>query len=448
MKNKKIISFIIALLLISVLSLSACKKNVIQDNTEVFTFALRGEEYAITSYTGTKSEITLPTEHNGKPVTTIAETAFAYSNISKVIVSEGIKTIGDAAFSNSYGLYYIYIPRSITTIGENIFNLCSSLNQIEVHKDNKNFTSIDKNLYTKDAKTLLYYCINNGLTEFNVPEGTEKITPFVFNSSSIEKIMLPSTLKEVGEGAFTESSINEIIVSPNNTLFSSNDGILFSDNASILVCYPPKKSKDQDIHLVSGIKKINDYAFADTTFERLFLSDGIEEIKNHAFMRSHMREISIPSSVRTIGPLAFGDCINLYNIDVHINNQHYQDISGNLLNKTGTIFITYTIGKEEGTFSVPRGVNEIAKDAFFQANHLQEIEIPDTVNKIDNFALYSRYLRKIIINSNVPPIIYESTFYPPPNYYIYVPDGNSENYKNYNEIWQELSDYILEFYEL
>lgn len=74
------------------------------------TFALdaAGTEYAVTGYTGENTDIVLPYEYNGLPVTKIAASAFEKSNLTSVILPKSIKTIGNNAFSACDDLAFVY----------------------------------------------------------------------------------------------------------------------------------------------------------------------------------------------------------------------------------------------------------------------------------------------------------------------------------------------------
>lgn len=77
--------------------------------------------FCIPNMTGS---ITLPSS-----VLEIADSAFRYSDVSEIIISEGTKTIGEMAFYNS-GLQTIHIPSSLLRIDEKAFDACYSFSQI------------------------------------------------------------------------------------------------------------------------------------------------------------------------------------------------------------------------------------------------------------------------------------------------------------------------------
>ena len=71
-------------------------------------------------YAGTSKNVTIPAQINGKPVTTIGESAFFQKQLTGVTIPSGVTTIGDHAFRENQ-LTSVSIPDSVTTIGKVAF---------------------------------------------------------------------------------------------------------------------------------------------------------------------------------------------------------------------------------------------------------------------------------------------------------------------------------------
>ena len=96
-------------------------------------------EVTITGYTGRETDIIVPSEIAGKKVTGIAEYAFNDGGadgapVRTVILPDGIKTIGNAAFAECKKLQTITLPDSIISIGESAFDYCIRLQSIVIPK--------------------------------------------------------------------------------------------------------------------------------------------------------------------------------------------------------------------------------------------------------------------------------------------------------------------------
>ena len=95
------------------------------------------------------------------------------SEITSVVIENGVQNIGNKAFSNLYNLRFVSIPASVTNIGKNAFSGCSSLNNITIPNS---IISIDKFAFSN--------CSN--LTDVVIGENT-KIGSFAFLNSPFGK---------------------------------------------------------------------------------------------------------------------------------------------------------------------------------------------------------------------------------------------------------------------
>lgn len=93
-------------------------------------------------------------------VTSIGKNAFyGCTRLESITLPEGLESIGDEAFRHCNSLKKIEIPASVTSIGDLAFKQAGGahLAEINVAADNKNYSSIDGVLFSKDGKTLICY---------------------------------------------------------------------------------------------------------------------------------------------------------------------------------------------------------------------------------------------------------------------------------------------------
>ena len=93
-----------------------------------------------------------------------------FDGITEVIISEGVTSIGDEAFSHSTSLVSITIPNSVTSIGKGAFSQCSSLISITIPEG---VTSIGADTFT--------WCEN--LTSVRIPASVTSIGAGAFMGS-------------------------------------------------------------------------------------------------------------------------------------------------------------------------------------------------------------------------------------------------------------------------
>ena len=95
------------------------------------------------------------------------------------------------------------IGNSVTSIGGEAFKGCTGLTNITVDTNNKSFTSIDGNLYSKNKAKLIQYAIGKTDTSFTIPEGVIYINDNAFNGCiSLTSVTIPDSVTFIDYGAF------------------------------------------------------------------------------------------------------------------------------------------------------------------------------------------------------------------------------------------------------
>lgn len=127
---------------------------------------------------------------------------FGCGQLRSCSIPETVSSIGKRAFSDS-GITRLELPSGIKSIEGRSFSGCSSLEEIRVSEGNSCLKVLDGVLFSADGRTIVLYPRNRKQTEFEIPEGTEVIGPYAFESSSfLEKVILPQSLTDIGEYAF------------------------------------------------------------------------------------------------------------------------------------------------------------------------------------------------------------------------------------------------------
>lgn len=126
-------------------------------------------------------------------------------NLKEITFPSTLTEIGDEAFYDCYSLDRVYIPKTLTSIHYSAFQ--SGCAYIDVDAENPNYKSIDGVLFNKEGTELLTYCAGNERTEYTVPEGTQLIKEYAFDSTeSLVTINIPSSVQTIEDGAFYRTS--------------------------------------------------------------------------------------------------------------------------------------------------------------------------------------------------------------------------------------------------
>ncbi len=193
-----------------------------EDNTDGLQYTLinNNTEYEVSGFAGTATEIVIPSEYNGKPVTSIGDCAFEDCKfITSIEIPNSIKVIGNSAFSWCEALTDVEIPNSVTNIGASAFINCESLTKISISNNITNIgiytffgctklKSVDfgVNSKLKDIGDYAFvYC--ESLTDITFSAGLNRIGVESFNSCySLENIIIPESVTSIGNNAFYDCS--------------------------------------------------------------------------------------------------------------------------------------------------------------------------------------------------------------------------------------------------
>ena len=284
-------------------------------------------------------------------LTEIPDGLFSGTDIPSVEIPTSVTTIGDEAFDDCFSLAEVHIPSSVTTIGDFAFSRCFSL------------------------------------TELHIPNSVTSIGRYAFYGlTKLKSVYVPSSVTHIGVAAFSNcyfdgNSIHtEIVVDPDNPVYTSIDGVLYDKDVTSLICCPGGKS---EISIPNTVKIIDEEAF-----------EGCRD----------MATIELPPSVVKIGRGAFAGCTNLKNVE----------INGSL--------------------------KEIGELAFIWTFELKTLSLPASMEKIGSEAFDSG-IQTFYCLAQTPPLTDGTPFYG--NIYsgatLYVPDGSLSAYRSAPG-WQEFEN--------
>jgi fibronectin type III domain protein len=150
------------------------------------------------------TEAVIPAVYNGLPVTRIADSGFGRcENLVSVTIPDSVTEIGNYAFAMCHSLKSITIPRSVTKIGRFIFlrRSCTALEALSVEEGNPVYHSDGNCIIETATNTLLFGCKASVIPDDG---SVTKIGERAFYFSSVESIVIPDTVTEIGNLAFAK----------------------------------------------------------------------------------------------------------------------------------------------------------------------------------------------------------------------------------------------------
>ena len=273
---KKCLSLILVfILLFSSFSLNTSADGIDYYNYNGFVYITGDykDKVIIVNYKGKETNVTIPTEINGRKVLSIVK----YGNIEQLHIPDGIEVM--------------YIAKA------------KKLKKITVNKTNKKY-SVKNNLLLNKNKTILYGC-PGGNKKPKIPSSVKTIANHAFENAKFKKISLPKGLKTIENNAFENCKKLKSIKFPNK--------LKKIGSQAFLGCISLKSVKIPD-----SVKEVNSFAFSECKkLKNVTLGKEIKYLDDAFTYCKSLKEIEIPKTVNQLGAYAFSDSDSLESIYIY-----------------------------------------------------------------------------------------------------------------------------------
>ena len=277
------------------------------------------------------------------------------TQITSVVVKDGITEIGDFAFYGLTNLKEISIADSVTKIGDYALKNCSALSEVQLPEKLESV-----------GESAFYGC--TALKDITFHENVQSIGSYAFSRcTELKKIVFEGDAPEIQTGAFlgvrasvsypeekaswTEDkkqnyggqlSWNQPLPwnVDNHVLTITNDSCMKNYESTEKTPWYAERNEVTSIIVADGVTKIGDYAFYGySNLASVQLPDSLESIGNYAFKNcGKLSEITLPEKVSAIGESAFYGC-GLTEITIPSNVTEIADYS--FARNTGLKNITF-----------------------------------------------------------------------------------------------------------
>ncbi|MDL2241920.1 Ig-like domain-containing protein, partial [Bacteroidales bacterium OttesenSCG-928-L03] len=220
---------------------------------------------------------------------------FAFSNcenITTVTLPNSLKTIAWGAFEKNTRLTTMSIPFGVTNIDNYAFSNCISITAFDVDPANSAFSAQDGVLFNKD-KAQLIICPATKSGAYTIPSSVATIKSYAFeNCIELISITIPSSVTNIEEGVFDNcSGLSSILVDAGNSLFSSQNGVLFNKSKTQLILHPIAKKGNYTIP--NSVTKISEKAFASCSLSSITIPGSVTSIEIKAFENSNITDMYV-----------------------------------------------------------------------------------------------------------------------------------------------------------
>lgn len=206
--------------------------------TEGVTYLVNGDHAEVLGYTGTATKVVIADTYEGKPVTLIANNAFAGKSITSVYVPADVETIDDNAFYDSslaeitfasgsrlkrinYEAFYltdltsIEIPAGVTYIGSCALDVYG-LHSIYI-TDLAAWCTMEKYSMPRDYSL---YLNNTLITDLVIPDTVTSISANAFiKNNGLKSVTIPAGVKTINGSAFSYcNNLETVTFAPDSRL--------------------------------------------------------------------------------------------------------------------------------------------------------------------------------------------------------------------------------------
>lgn len=293
-------------------------------------------------------------------VMSIGNSAFAgCSSLTSIAIGNGITKIGANAFSGCNSLIDVIIPDSVTYIGSNTFNNCNNLTKVTIG-----------NGVTDLGSAMFLGC--SSLTEIILGDGVASIGASMFTGcSNLTYVKMGNAVKTIEANAFFGcSTLKELTIV---------DGVTSIGASAFSGC-----SGLTDLTIGNGVTSIGDRAFSDcSSLIELTLPDGVTSLGRGVFYNcKNLKRLIFNDSFGRLGDGLFDGCISL---------EYTEYKNGCYLGSKLNPYLILVKAKDEKITNCTTHPDTqiIYYNAFYNCTDLTDINIPDTVIYIEDYAFYN-----------------------------------------------------------
>ena len=308
-------------------------------------------------------------------------------SLKKIILPNLCTGIDGQAFDDCKYLEEVKILENCTFIGGNAFRGCKSLSNIDIPSS---VTAIfDFAFFNSNLQSITF------VGDCHLSE----IARYCFSGTAFTTFTLPSQIKKISYGAFSDCKFLREFVIPEGSALRSIEQNAFWDCSNLSTLSISKDSK-----LVS--------------------------IESDAFYSSPLTSLYIPQFLTSFK--STWDTSNTKSVTIHPENQYFVNIDSIIYGRQDKN-VVYLPKDIKGTIHIPEFISEITGRMFCDMKKVSTIELPTSLTSIDNYAFAGcSGLQRIISKSTNAPVVNVSSFKEMPvgNTTLYVPASSVDTYKS------------------
>ena len=225
------------------------------------------------------------------------------------------------------------------------------------------------------------------VTNIVLDEGITGLTMSTGDYSSLKNLHLPSTFSQTSF-EFT-GNVEKYVVSKQNNIICSIDGVIYDKDITELVAYPYKKT-DKKFVVPETVKTINiDYQ---KYIEEIVLPDGIKSV---TVFSENLKKMNIPDTTEELWVTQYENL----NSCIYENGLYY------LGNNNNPYFFLVGMDKDIKKVNISKKSVGIGAYAFSELTELKEVTIPDNIKYLSGITFFHcEKIETIVLGSGIKDI--------------------------------------------
>ena len=308
----------------------------------------------------------------------IGVAAFKESEMSGLVINEGVKEIGASAFESIDWLKEVSIPSSVEVISKRCFFGCP-LTKLELH------------------------------------EGLRKIGENAFGYAKLEELTIPESVEEIQDMILYNGKVQVLNFNAVNCTYTGESDYdpMFFWNVF-------------EVNIGNKVESLPDFFLYETAISKLTVPENVKSIGKYAFAScKKLTEVYLPDTLKTLGNFAFASCqmlkeftiprdLTYYNESVLYGCTNIETINFNAINcKLGTISGSDTIKRSPFSsttlksfkyFNIAENIVYIPDYLCSGLKYIEQITIPSTVTDIGEASFYGCSFNSIELPPNLESI--------------------------------------------
>lgn len=254
-------------------------------------------------------------------MTEISDNSFTENkHLQYLKLPDTLTSIGDSAFLNAKKLTSINFPSTLTEIANYAFSSCINLQEVDL-----SYTQIKTiySVYFDGCSKLSKIVLPNILSE--IPENAFK------NFESLTTIIFPSTLENIGQGAFF-GCVNLQEVDLKDTMLKIIESQTFYGCSKLI-----------KISFPDSLWGLDNSAFSScTSLEEINFPENFGVIGNNVFSGcSKLKKVNLNSNIKYIYHYAFDGCTSLSSISLPSSLKELGKAGGTIFPNSGLVNVEY-----------------------------------------------------------------------------------------------------------